>query len=183
MIVTANNQCSNIKLKSPIYFIRDTTCHIQFPQQVNSKNRTEVSFEIGIDRDTFGGILLYHLKRKKKVKSDNQFNTDKDASIDTQLLVIWGRNSEDKPYSCGYLIEHESVLTWNEDNLKRLHHIYDSQQKAYSKIDRGWWLLDDNTELKTKCELLHESLEMEIIISEEKYLSLPRKPLYINPNK
>jgi hypothetical protein len=76
--MTIKNQCSNIKLTSPVYFIKDTNCHIQFPQQVNPKSAVRINFISSTNRDTFGGVLLYHLQRKEG------------ASTDAQLLVIWG---------------------------------------------------------------------------------------------
>jgi hypothetical protein len=36
--ITVKNQCSDIKLTSPVYFTKDTTHHTQFPQQVSPKN-------------------------------------------------------------------------------------------------------------------------------------------------
>jgi hypothetical protein len=181
--MTISNQCSNIELTSPVYFIKDVTWHGHFPQQVDFKSRMKVDFRTGMDRDTFGGVLLYHLQRKENDESDNRPNTDKDISSSTHLLVIWGRDSEDKPYSCGYLVEHESALFWNEDKLERLHHVYDSQYEAYSSIGQEEWLLDDDTMLKTKFESSHGGFEMEVIISEEEYLYTPRKPLFIDPSK
>jgi hypothetical protein len=76
--MTINNQCSNIKLTSPTYFTKDATCHIQFPQQVDSKCIMKAKFRIGIDQATFGGVLLYHMKGKD------------DVLTNTQVLVIWG---------------------------------------------------------------------------------------------
>jgi hypothetical protein len=167
MSVAINNQCPNIKLTSPIYFTTNTTCNIQFPQQVDFKSIVKVNFKSGMDQDTFSGVLLYRLQRK--------VNT----SIRTQLLVIWGWNSYDL-YSYAHLIEHESILVWNNDKLKMLYDAYNSQ---YDRDIIEEWLLDDNTKLKAKCEISHGGLEINIIISEEKHISSHGKPLWIDSKR
>jgi hypothetical protein len=137
MNVIINNQCPNIELTSPVYFTKDTTCHIQFPQQMNSDSSVKVGFRTSINENMFGGVLLYHLQRKE------------DKSISVQLLVIW-RCESDELYSYTWLIEHESTLVWNKDKLKILYDRYNIRYDTHEK-----WLLDDGTELETKCELTH----------------------------
>jgi hypothetical protein len=58
--MTIDNQCTNTKLISLVYFIRDTTYHIQFPQQVDYKSIMKTSFITGMDRDMLGGTLVIH---------------------------------------------------------------------------------------------------------------------------
>jgi hypothetical protein len=168
MDVTINNQCTDIELTSTAYFTKDATCHIQFPLQVNTNRIMKASFITGINRDTFGGALLYHLRQKE------------DASIITQLLVIWGYKS-DGLYSYVLPIEHKNTLVWNEDKLKRLYNIYDSQCNVSSNIER--WLLNNNTNLKAECELSHGGFGMNIIVSEEKNRVHLTRPLCIDPNR
>jgi hypothetical protein len=150
------------------YFIKDTTYHIQFPQQVNTNCIMKASLMTGIDRDTFGGALLYHLQRKE------------DTLISTQLLMLW-----ECKYGLIYLdtllIEHESTFTWNEDKLKRLWHVHHSRYDTYSIIGR--WLLNDNTMLRTVCEALHKGFEMMVIISEEQYRYMLEKSLWFDSNR
>jgi hypothetical protein len=142
-------------------------CHIQFLQQVNSKSIMKVNFLTGIGRDIFGGALLYHLRRKGN------------ASLSSRLLVIWGYKS-DKVYLHALLIEHESIFTWNEDRLKRLHDVYNSQ----SDLCSGRWKLDDGTKLKTVCGTLYkDDFEMNIIISEEKDQHQLQNPLWVDSNR
>jgi hypothetical protein len=156
MNVTINNQCSNMKLTSPVYFTKNTMSHIQFPQQVDSNSMMKVRFRTGMDQDTFGGVLLYRLQWKD------------DESTSTQLLVIWGYDSYEF-YSHVRLIEHESTLVWDKDKLKMLYDGYDGRYNI--DLDTKGWSLDDNLKLKTKCENSHGGLEMNIIISEEKDIS------------
>jgi hypothetical protein len=166
--LTIDNQCFNIELASPIHFTKDATCYIQLPQQVDPNSKAKVKFKTGINRDTFGGVLLYNMQRKEC------------ASINTQLLVIWGWKSY-RLYSHMYLIEHESIPTWDKDKLEKLHNVYNS----WYDIDPGTveWLLNDNTKLKTKCETSYGGLEMKAIISEEKESYPSQRPLWVNPNR
>jgi hypothetical protein len=168
MDMTIDCQCADIKLTSPVYFIKDASCHVQFPQQVNSKSIMKINFITGADKDTFGGALLYRLQRKKK------------TSISTQLLVIWGYDSIG-PYSYTLVIEHESTLVWNEDKLKRLYDVYNSQHRVYFNSEK--WLLDGNTRLNTYCRTLHGGFEMDISIHKRESNSIPKKPLWVDPNK
>jgi hypothetical protein len=155
MNVTINNQCSNIALTSPVYFIGDAACHIPFPQQTDCMSDMEISFRTDIYQGTFGGALSYHLQRKRNNESGNR--ADKNTAISAQLLVIW-KFRIDRLYAHACLIEHESVLTWDKDMLKRLYDEYDRQH---------------NTDIIFK---------MNVIISEGKHLLHPVKPLWINPN-
>jgi hypothetical protein len=166
--VIIDNQCTNIELTSPAYFIKGAKCHIQFPQRVNSRSMMKASFITSIDRDMFGGVLLYHLRRKENTQTD------------IQLLVTWGYNSE-RLYSDAWVIEHEHTLVWNKDKLKRLHDVYSSQRNVY--LDIRYWLLDDNTNLETTYEALHGCFEMKVIISEEKRQYLSTEPLWIDSNR
>jgi hypothetical protein len=165
--ITISNQSSSIKLTSPVYFIKDTNCHIQFLQQVDPRNITRVNFMTGLAQDTFGGALLYHLQRKKG------------TSISALLLVIWGYNS-DGIYSHTWIIKHESTLVWDKEKLKRLHDAYDSRRDEHLNIGR--WELDDNTKLRTRCEISHGGFEMKIIISRKREIFYATPPR-VDPNR
>jgi hypothetical protein len=170
MNMIIDNQCTNIELVSPVYFAKDTRCHIQFPQQVETKRTMKANFMTRVDLDAFGGVLLYHLQRKE------------DASRIAQLLIIWGCEYN-KFYSHTWLTKDESSLIWNEEKLASFYHAYDSEYEAYSDIRWEKWLLDDNTSLKTECKISYGDFETKVTISEDKYISRPIKPLWIDPNR
>jgi hypothetical protein len=182
MEVTIDNRCSNIKLTSPIHFTKNTTCHVHFPQKVDSRNMTKVNFMTGIDEDTFGGALLYHLQREDNNESVHQFDADKNVSTNTQLLVFW-RCELNEFYSFAVLIEHENTLIWNEDKLEEFYHIYDRQYNIGFTFDWKIFSLNDNTTLKVKCRQTHGGFKMNIFISEEKKQRQPVKPLWIDSNR
>jgi hypothetical protein len=164
--MTIENKCYYIELESPVYFIKDANCHMRFPQQVNSKNIMKANFITGIDQDTFGGALLYHLQRGW-------------GRSNAQLLVIWGYKP-DGIYSHTWLIKHENTLVWDKGELRRFHDVYDSQCDAYSRI--GEWLVDYGTGMKAKCETSNGGFEMKVTISRESGL-LPISPPQVDPNR
>jgi hypothetical protein len=163
----------NIELTSPVYFARDAMCHIPFPQHVNSKSITKVNFITGVDRDIFNGALLYRLQWKD------------DASTSTQLLVIWGYRPvmfySHMLYSHAWLIEHENTLVWDKDKLKMLYEKYGDYW--YKDYNLAIWLLNDNTELQTYCEVSYGGYGMEMTISEYEGILFPVKPLWVDPSR
>jgi hypothetical protein len=168
--MTIDNQCINMELASPVYFVKDETCHIQFPRKVNPNSKIKVNFITDIDQEAFGGALLYHLQQKEG------------ASIGVQLLVIWGYE-DSMIYSHTWLIEHESTLVWDEDKLEKLYHIYDSQHKAYSNLCWRVWSLDHNGRLDTKCRSSNGGFEIEVIISVSNYILPSIRPLWVDSNR
>jgi hypothetical protein len=169
--VIIKNEFTNIELTSPVYFVKDTTCHIQLPQQVSPKSTVKTNFITGMDQDTLGGALLYHLKKE-------------DASISAQLLVIWG--CDYGYYSDSWIIDHGSAFVWNEDKLKKL---YEAYEILGLYISPEHYLLNDDTRLEVTCHQSYEFSQIEVTISEEEEeeeegnLSYPMKPLYVDPNR
>jgi hypothetical protein len=165
--MTIYNSCTNIELTSPVYFIQDTMCRIQFPQQVNSNNIIKIKFATGIDRDTFGGALLYNLQREC-------------GTISAQLLVIWGYKSCGI-YSHAWIIKHESTLIWDKNKLKRFHDVYNSRRDEYLNIGR--WGLDNNTELRTECVTSHGGFAIAVIIFEGSRRGIFYTTPRVDPNR
>jgi hypothetical protein len=154
MNVTINNQCSNVDLTSPLHFTKDAMCYRHIPLQVGSKSTMRANFKTDVNRDTFGGVLLYHLQRKEYSESGARFDavaaSIKDVSITTQFLVIWEFRI-DRLYSYAWVVEHESTVVWDEDTLEELYNTYDSRYDTDIIFNIGRWLLDDNTRLQTVC--------------------------------
>jgi hypothetical protein len=121
----------------------------------------KANFMNDIDRNTFGGALLYHIEGK-----DN-------ASISTKFLVIWGYKS-DRLYSHTLFIEHEIKLVWDEEKLKRLYDVYSNV---------GSWLLNDNTKVETMRTAPYKTFEMNIDIYRQKHDLSHRKPLWVDSNR
>jgi hypothetical protein len=146
--MTIENKCYYTELVSPVYFIKDANCYMQFPQQVSSGSIMKANFMTGIDQDTFGGALLYNVQ--------NYWGT-----ISVQFLVIWGYNSNGI-YSHAWLIKYESTFAWDGEKLKRLHDAYDSQCDAYVRTRER--LIGYRSGLKMKCETSRGGFEMKVMI-------------------
>jgi hypothetical protein len=108
----------------------------------------KANFTTGIDRDTFGGALLYNLQ------------WEEGASISTQLLVIWGYNP-DGSYLRVRRIEHENTYNWDKDKLKELYDVYSSPDKSCACDD---WKLDNSTRLGILCSMLYSGSKMDVTI-------------------
>jgi hypothetical protein len=167
--MTIENKCRYIKLTSPVHYIKDTNCYMQFPQQVDSRNIMKANFMTGIDQYAFGGALLYRLRWKES-----------DASMSVHLLVIWKYNS-DWIDSHALLVELENTLDWDKDKLKGLHDVYDIRRDIGSRLGERW--LSNDTKLRTECGISCRGFKMEIIISEASDLLLLIRPPRVDPNR
>jgi hypothetical protein len=175
--VVIDNQCTNIKLVSPVYFPKGTTSHIQLPQKVSSKSIVKANFINDMDRDTLGGALLYRLQWKENPPTS------------THILLIW-RYGLDGLYLRAFLIKHESTFSWDKDKLKRLFNVHDGRYYIYFSFSEEKWLSDDNIKLKMTCKKTSYNLKIEVIISEESRLLIceksqfqPQKSLWIDSNR
>jgi hypothetical protein len=101
-----------------------------------------------------------------------------DASTSAQLLVIWGCQSR-RIYSQAYIIEHETTLDWNENNLERFYNVCNCQENIGFGVDDC--LLDYDTILKISFMSSRNGFEMNIIISEGNCLF--QTPLRVDSNK
>jgi hypothetical protein len=135
---------------------------------VTSKCGVKINFKTSMNRDTFGGALLYHLQREEN------------TPISAKLLVIWGWNTY-CIYSRAWIIEHDSTLDWDKDKLKRLYDAYHIHYYVYFYM--GKWLLSNNTKLQIVDDVSHGYLKMEVIISREESRLSHQKPPWIHPNK
>jgi hypothetical protein len=88
----------------------------------------------------------------------------------------------DRLYLHAWLIKHENTV-WSEDRLKWLYDVYDSRLSADTIFNAERWLLDDNTKLQIICKASYKDFRMYIVISEEKYLLRPQKPLWVDLNR
>jgi hypothetical protein len=182
MDVTIKNECTNIELTSPICFTKGAKYHGHLTQQVDSKSKMKANFRTDMDSNAVGGVLLYHLQRKKNDESNDQSDTDEDTPISAQLLVIW-KFRIDRLYPHVWLIEPEDEFTWSEGKLKGLYDVYDSQDDTDFIFNRRRWMLDDRAKSQIVCKVSHEGgFKMDITISEEGG-PLPQKPLWIDPKR
>jgi hypothetical protein len=172
--VTIHNQCSNIKLVSPIYFGKGTICPKLSSQRMDIGTEMDASFEIYATQDVFEGALLYNLQRYSE--SDDQRNidiltkeTNKNEAKYVQMFVAW-KMEDSKPLLYLVLIEHTKEFIWNENELRKLYNKNHNRLKEYDDAIPDGWLIDNNMVLETSFEVrgLKGDFELSIFVSEEK---------------
>jgi hypothetical protein len=158
-----HNQCQDINLTSPVYFIHGGKWHVVPDQEidVDAIMRSRLEFDSG--QDILEGILVYKIQRQH-AKSD-EFVQDKSKNI--QLLVAWHAEHTKGLHVRALLIEHDKEFNWDEDKLRELH------QKCWCPLD-AWanptgsnWKLDDATMLTTTIKVMNGDYRWDISISEE----------------
>jgi hypothetical protein len=182
--VTIHNQCSNIKLVSPIYFGNGATCPKLSDKKIDINAKMKACFEIYTIQDDFEVILLSELKIYSNRQRNMNTLTTKTNSRETkcvQMLVAWKVN-DFKPLVYVALVEHTKKLTWNEDKLKKLYDKNCGWLKEYDSATSYTWFMDDDMTLRTTFRVrnLKGILELDIYISEKKRDDYAMRPLGIN---
>jgi hypothetical protein len=182
--VTIQNQCSNFKLESPIYFGNGAVCPKLSGQQIDISTRMNASFEINATEDDFEGALLFKLQRC----TDSQRNmnasitgTDKNETAHIYMLVAW-KVKDAKPFVRVVLVKHTKEFTWNEDKLRKFCDKNCSWLKKYDNIISDTWFMGDNMMLKTsfKARDLESNFELSISIFEEEKEDYTIRPFCID---
>jgi hypothetical protein len=184
--VTIHNQCSNIKLISPVYFGNDAVCPKLSDQPIDISTRMKVCFEINAAQNDFEGALLYKLQRY--VEFDGEFNmdtstieTNKNQAMHIYMLSAW-KVKDSRLFVYVTFVEHTKEFIWNEEKLKKLYDKNFGWFKEYKRTASNTWLIDDNMALKTtfKAREFEKNFELSISISEEERNDYAMRPFCIN---
>jgi hypothetical protein len=185
--VTIHNQCSNIKLVSPVYFGNGIVCPKLSDQQIDIDTAMRACFEINVTQNDFEYVLLFKLQRY----SDSQHNMDT-STIETNkrettyvyMLVVW-RVKDDKFAVYVASVEHTREFIWNEDKLRKLYNKNYSRLNGYDDTISDTWLVDNNIVLKTtfNARVLERTPELSISISEEKKSDYAMRPIWIDTTR
>jgi hypothetical protein len=183
---TIHNQCSNVKLASPVYFANGAVCPKLSDQQIGIDAKMSAGFEIYATRDDFEGALIYKLQRYVEPAIRHNMDT---LAIDTgnnktkcvQIFMAW-KVKDAKPFVYAVLIEHTKELIWNEDKLKRLYYENHNRFKECDDTISDTWYMDDNMTLQTTFRVgdLKRTRELEISVSEEERDEYAMRPLCID---
>jgi hypothetical protein len=181
--VTIHNQCSNIKLVSPVYFDNGAICPKLSDQQIGICAKMGSSFEIYAAQDEFEGVLLFKLQRYSGMQHNintSNVETNEKGATDIYMLAAW-KVKDAKPFIYVALIEHTNEFTWNKDKLKMLYYKNHNRLKEYDDTISNRWLVDNNMSLKIAFGIsdLKESPKLSISIFEEKD-DYAIRPLCIN---
>jgi hypothetical protein len=171
-----HNQCKDIKLTSPVYFIHGGIWHTvpDHTIDVDAIMRNQLEFDSG--QDILDGILLYKIQRQH-TESDKLVQAE---SKNIQLLVAWHVEPTKELNVCALLIEHDKEF--DEDKLKRLHQKYWYLLDAWVNPVGINWLLNDTTMLETTIKVMNGGYRWDIFISGG-VESIPRRPLWIDTER
>jgi hypothetical protein len=170
------NQCLNIDLVSPTYFIsRELECYKPPDYKICSGCITRFAFMITWNRNPHG-VLIYKLQKKQ---THEYSNISEDTSSAVHLLVVW-RIEHNKPFVDVLLVDMAKKSDWNEYYLMGLYRKNSNRFRLCHGSSTELWSLNDNVALMTTSEIIDEDRIVNIIISEvEKYHSA-RTPIHID---
>jgi hypothetical protein len=184
--VTIHNQCSNIKLVSPIYFGNGAVCPKLSNQQIDIGTERKACFKINATQNNFEGALLFKLQKENRfsIYSSSLFNLQRyfnSKAKCVQMLIAW-KVKESKLLSYVVLIEHDKTFIWNENVLKKLYDNSRDWLKEYNDTILETWLMDDDIVLETTLGVkgLKGSFELIISISKGEKNDFDIRPLYVD---
>jgi hypothetical protein len=183
--VTIHNQCSNIKLISPVYFGNGALCPKLSDQQIGIGTEMSACFEINSIQNNFEGALLYELQRYS-ARPHKDIVTAKAVTKSTpiHMLVIWKMKGSE-PFGHIMLLKNIRGFKWNEEKLRKFCNKNYDRLKGYGNTTLVTWLIDDSMVLKTVLEIrkLKENFELNIYISEEEEVNYTIRPFWIDKKR
>jgi hypothetical protein len=159
VLLNIHNQCQNINLTSPVYFIHGGRWLTVPDQEIDANAVMQNRLEFDIKRDILEGALVYRVQRKHA-------ESTQDEPKQIWLLVAWNGKYTKRLYVHALLVEHNRRL--NEDRLKKLYQKYWPLLKVQANTAKGNWMLNDTTMLVTTIKVASGGYKWDIFISEER---------------
>jgi hypothetical protein len=180
--ILVRNQCSDFELVSPIYSGHNVIWIRPPDQRVDINAATEASFGRDVTKYECTNALIYKLQRKRQFESNDQSNADRtfteDVSTSLQLLVIWRFIDKSEVSMRALLIKHSNAITWNEDQLEKLHSMHLDLLRD-DEVVKDTWSLDDVTALMVILRWKNGRYITEVTISEETREDDFKEPLWV----
>jgi hypothetical protein len=153
-----HNQCQNISLTSPVYFIRGGKWRVAPDREidVNAVMQNHIEFDAG--QDILEGFLAYRIQRKHADSNQSELKR-------IWLLVALHGDQTKGLHVHALVVEHNK--RFDKDRLKRLYKKHRYLLKTRANITKSNWVLDDTTMLTT-FEIMNGGDRWDIFISEEK---------------
>jgi hypothetical protein len=184
--ITIHNQYPDLELTSPVYYSNSTTYHVLSSQQTGIGATIEANFGIDSKQKIFEGALLYKLKRKYTIKTDNHPNSTasiEDSATNIHLLVVWDVEDYDHRFRV-CLIEFTNDFTWDENKLWVLHREYKYLFDVYYKPNIITWMIYGDKVMKTRRDIIYGSdYKLDIVLSEGIWEHDIREPMKIDPKR
>jgi hypothetical protein len=154
-----HNQCQNISLTSPVYFIHGGKWGIAPGSEidVNTVMQNRIEFDAGWN--ILEGALVYMVQRK-------HVESAQDESKHIWLLVAWNGEYTKGLHVCALLVEHNKRL--DEDRLRKLYQKRWPLLKEQVSNTKSNWTLNDAAMLTTTINARNGGYRWDIFISEER---------------
>jgi hypothetical protein len=158
VLLNIHNQCKDINLTSPVYFIHGGRWPIA-PDQEIVVNAVMQNIKFDAEQDLLEGALVYRIQRR-------HVESAQDESKHIWLLIAWNGGYVNGSDVCALLIEHNKRL--GEDRLKKLYQKRWPLLKERANATGGSWTLNDTTKLATTIKVTNRGYRWDIFISEER---------------
>jgi hypothetical protein len=172
-----HNQCQDINLISPVYFVDGGKWHVAPDQKIDAHAIMRNCIEFDSEQDILKGALVYKMQRKR-TESDK---SAQDKSRRIQLLVAWHVEPTKELNVRALLIEHDSEL--NEDKLRKLHQKYWHLLNTRFGFIRNHRLSDEATILTTMSKAMNGGYRWDIFTFKKEKDKYAMEPLWTNSER
>jgi hypothetical protein len=152
------NQCKEINLTSPVYFIHGGKWYAELDQKIDTDAKMQNHIELDAKQDILEGALVYRVQRKHTVPAQ-------DESKGVWLLITWNSDYTKEPDVCALVIEHNKQL--DEDRLRKMYQKSWSLFKTRASITKNNWVLSGMAILITTVSVTNGGYGWRVSISEE----------------
>jgi hypothetical protein len=179
VLLNIHNQCQNVNLISPVYFVHGGKLHVAPDQEMGASNVIRNSLRFHSGQGVLEGALVYRIQRRQHAESDESVHDELER---IRLLVAWCSKYTGELRVCALLIEHDKEFNWDKDKLKELHKKYWYSLDTWVDNIRNKWLLDGTTILTTLVKAMDEGYRWDISISKGTKDNT-RRPVWVNTKR
>jgi hypothetical protein len=157
--LNVHNQCKDINLTSPVYFIHGGRLPVVPDQKIDVNAVMQNRIEFGARQDILEGALVYRIRRK-------HVESAQDESKRIWLLITWNDKHEKGLNVCALVIEYNKRL--DKDKLRKLYQRRWPLLKEQATAAGGSWTLNFATKLETTVKVTNGGYKWDIFVSEER---------------
>jgi hypothetical protein len=190
VLLNIHNQCQDVNLTSPVYFINGGEWCVAPDQKIDVDAVVKNYLEFDSEQDMLEGALIYRIQRRetsffeierktqrKRVKIDK---SAQDESKHIQLLIAWHGEYTKGLHVRALLVEHDKEF--DEDELRQLHQKCWHPMNAFVNPIEDNWLLDDAAVLTTTVKTMNGGCRWDVLITEGIEDNVER-PLWIDAER
>jgi hypothetical protein len=152
-----HNQCKDISLTSPVYFIHGGKWNVVPNREIDVNTVVQNRLEFDAEQDILEGALVYRMQHTGSAQGESKR---------IWLLVAWDGEHTKGLHVCALVVEHNKRL--DEDRLRRLYQKRWPLLKEQASATDGNWALNDTIKLATTIKAMNRGYRWDIFISEER---------------